>query len=210
MTKVKICGITNLDDALVACEAGADALGFNFAPEAKTKSRYIAPEAARRIAEQLPPFVSAVAVCVNEPVERLIEYLEWADWVQLHGEERPDQYAKVAARAIKAFRSAPGFEAEQMKASPAAVYLLDAWSRERRGGTGKTADWDLARHAAALGKPLILAGGLTPDNVADAVRAVRPYAVDTAGGVEGAPGKKDHERLRAFIRNAKSALLVPE
>ena len=204
--KVKVCGITNLEDAMAACEAGADALGFVFAPEAKARSRYIAPDDARRIIEQLPPFVVTVAVCVNERPERLLEYLEFVDRVQLHGEESVEDCSAVAHRAIKAFRVSPGFEAAAMSVYPARAYLLDAFVPGARGGTGKTCDWDLARQAVALGKPLILAGGLTPENVAEAVRRVRPYAVDTSGGVERAPGKKDHERIRRFIQNVRSSV----
>ena len=207
MTKVKICGITNLDDALAACEAGADALGFNFAPEARPRNRYIDPEEAQRIVERLPPFVASVAVCVNETPERLLEFLEFVDWVQLHGEETVEQCTPVAGRAIKAFRAAPGFDPASMLAYSTASYLLDAYVPGARGGTGELCDWDLARRAVALGRPLILAGGLTPENVAEAVRQVRPYGVDTAGGVERATGRKDRDKMRKFIHNAKAALI---
>ena len=206
MVRVKICGITNLEDALAACEAGADAIGFIFVPEAKKRNRFIEPAKAREIAEQLPPFVCVTAVCVNESLERLREYLEFADYVQLCGEESVTDCEAVALRAIKAFRVGPGFRAESMLAYPTAAYLLDACVEGQRGGTGKTCDWALAQEAVALGRPVVLAGGLTPDNVAEAVRVVRPYAVDTAGGVESAPGKKDHERVRTFIERAKRAL----
>jgi len=206
VTKVKICGITNLDDARAACEAGADALGFVFAPEAKKRNRYIAPEDARRIIEKLPPFVTTVAVCVNEPPERLLEYLSFVDCVQLSGDETCEACRAVGPRAIKAFRVGAEFQPESMLAYPAVAYLLDAYAPGAHGGTGQTCDWALARRAVEMGRPLILAGGLTPDNVAEAVRTVRPYAVDTSGGVESAPGKKDHERICSFIRNAKSSL----
>lgn len=204
--RAKICGITNLEDALAACEAGADALGFNFALEAKRKNRYITPDAAQRIVEQLPPFVSKIAVCVNESPERLREYLEFMDWVQLHGEESVAQYEPVADHAIKAFRVGPDFRPESLLDYPAAAYLIDAMVPGLRGGTGRACDWNLASQAVAVGRPVILAGGLTPENVAEAVRAVRPYAVDTAGGVESAPGKKDYKRVWRFIQNAKAAL----
>lgn len=200
MMKVKICGITNLDDALAACDAGADALGFVFAPEAKARNRYIDPEQARRICDQLPPFVSTVAVCVNDPVERLVEYLEFLDWVQLCGEETIEECAAVAPRAIKVFH---------IPQSPTpdprfGAWLLDTSMAGQHGGTGQTCDWDAARGIVAdAGRPVILAGGLTPENVGEAVRRVQPYGVDTSGGVQGAPGKKDHDKLRAFIRNAR-------
>jgi phosphoribosylanthranilate isomerase len=208
LTRVKICGITNQEDALAACEAGADILGFNFAAEAKKRNRYIEPEAARRIAEQLPPFVHTAAVCVNEPVERLKEYLEFLDYVQLHGEETVEQCRAVAPHAIKAFRVTDAFDPNSILAYRCAAYLLDAWVPNSRGGTGTTCDWQVAREAVGLGRPIMVAGGLTPDNVADAIRQVQPYAVDTAGGVESAPGKKDHDKIRQFVCNAKGALSV--
>lgn len=207
MTRVKICGITRLEDALAACEAGADALGFIFAPEARRRNRYIDPEAARRIVEQLPPFVLTVGVCVNEPPERLLEYLAFVDRVQLHGEETVEQCAAVGSRAIKAFRAGAGFDPAAMLAYPTSAYLIDAYVPGARGGTGETCDWDVARRAVDLGRPVVLAGGLEPENVAEAVRRVRPFAVDTAGGVENAPGVKDHDKIRKFIENAKTALL---
>ncbi|NUM53366.1 MAG: phosphoribosylanthranilate isomerase [Candidatus Hydrogenedentes bacterium] len=207
-TKVKICGITSLEDALAACEAGADAIGFNFAEEAKKRCRYIEPDEARAIAAQLPPLVMVTAVCVNEPSNRLRYFLSFCDRVQLHGEEPAEQCNNFGARAIKVFRAGPGFQIESMRDYRVGAYLLDAWAPDARGGTGKTLDWDIAEKAVSLGKPIILAGGLTPDNVAEAVRRVRPYAVDTAGGVESAPGKKDHAKLRSFVENAKRALLA--
>ncbi|MFO7973678.1 MAG: phosphoribosylanthranilate isomerase [Candidatus Hydrogenedentota bacterium] len=206
MTKVKICGITNLEDALAACEAGADALGFVFAEEARARNRYIEPQRAAEIVAELPPFVTPVAVCVNAPAERLRAYLSFAHVVQLCGEEAPMEYQSVADRAIKVFHAGPGFTIEHMADHPARSYLLDAQVAGAHGGTGTTCDWASAQKAAALGKPVILAGGLTPENVAEAVKIVRPYAVDTSGGVEASPGKKDHEQLRKFIRAAKSAL----
>lgn len=204
--RVKICGITSIEDAVAACEAGVDALGFNFAPEAKAKHRYIEPETAQKIIEALPPFVATVAVCVNAPLEDIRGYLEFCQWVQLHGEEDPETCAAAGPRAIKAFRAGPDFSPESIMAYPVAACLLDACVPGTRGGTGQQADWAVAREAVALGRPLILAGGLTPENVADAIRAVGPCAVDTAGGVEREPGKKDHERIRRFVRNAKASV----
>ncbi|NIA15401.1 MAG: phosphoribosylanthranilate isomerase [Nitrospiraceae bacterium] len=204
--KVKICGITNLEDALAACEAGADALGFVFAEEAKARNRYVDPEEACAIIQQLPPFVLSVAVCVNEPIERLAEYLGFVDRVQLCGEESVEDCRALGPRAIKAFGVPAGFDSRAMLAYPASAYLLDASVRGAHGGTGVTCDWQRARDAVALGRPIILAGGLTPDNVAEAVRTVRPYGVDTSGGVERAPGKKDHERIRRFIENAQTPI----
>lgn len=205
MTRVKICGITNRDDALAACDAGADALGFVFAPEAKKRGRYIAFEEAARIVEELPPFVAAVAVCVNEPPEQIARYQAVFDYIQYHGEERPEEIPR-ASRAIKAFRVGPAFCVSSMAAYDTCAYLLDAFAPAQRGGTGTTCDWEAAKEAVAMGKPIILAGGLGPENVAEAVRIVRPYAVDASGGVEASPGKKDHERIRSFIHNAKTSL----
>ncbi len=205
--KVKLCGITSLDDALAACDAGADALGFNFAAEARERNRYIDPGAAMKIIECLPPFVATVAVTVNETLARLEEYLGFVDSVQLHGEEDPGICAALSKRPIKAFRAGPGFVPESMLAYRASAYLLDTPVSGARGGTGQTGDWETAEMAVGLGRPIILAGGLTPENVAEAIRRVRPYGVDTASGVESAPGKKDHERIRLFVRNAKQASL---
>lgn len=204
--RVKICGITTLEDALVACDAGADALGFNFAEEAKPKFRYVSPQVAADIVSKLPPFVTTVAVTVNESVDTLKRYLEFVDFVQLHGEESPATCAAVAKKCIKAFRVTPGFDPYSMLDYPAAAYLLDASIPGQRGGTGAICDWDAARRAVAMGKSIVLAGGLNAHNVADAIAAVHPQAVDTASGVESAPGKKDHEQIRNFIRNAKARL----
>ncbi|HOZ46195.1 MAG TPA: phosphoribosylanthranilate isomerase [Candidatus Hydrogenedentes bacterium] len=203
MIRIKICGITNLEDAQAACEAGADALGFVFAPEARARHRYIEPEAARTIIAELPPFVSTVAVCVNDSEERLRAYLEFVDYVQLQGEESPELFRRLGSRAIKAFRTGPDFVPSKMLDYPSAAYVLDAYVPGTHGGTGHVSDWALARQAVALGRPIILAGGLTPENVAEAVRVVRPYGVDVSGGVQKSPGKKDHERIRAFIDQAR-------
>jgi phosphoribosylanthranilate isomerase len=204
--KVKICGVTSRDDALAACEAGADLLGLNFAPEAKPRGRYLDPDAAAALAGELPPFVTTVAITVNECPERLREYLAFLDYAQLSGDEPAETCAALEGRAIKAFRLGPGFAVDSMWTYPCRAYLLDAFVPGSHGGTGATCDWAMARRIVEAGRPVMLAGGLTPENVAEAVRTVRPYAVDVAGGVEGAPGKKDHEKLRNFIRNAKFAL----
>lgn len=205
--KVKICGITNLEDALAACDAGADALGFVFAEEAKKRNRYIEPEKARAIIEKMPPFVTTVAVCVNDPPERLLEYAGFCDRLQLCGEESAETAACLPrGRVIKVFRGGSEFDADAAAAYPASAILLDAALPGAHGGTGLTSDWSAAHKAVDAGLNVILAGGLTPENVAEAVRAVQPCAVDTSGGVESAPGKKDHEKIRRFIENAKNAL----
>lgn len=204
--RVKICGITNYEDAMAACEAGAYALGFNFAEEAKKRHRYIEADEAYRIIESLPDEVLSVAVCVNESLERMQAYLEHVDYVQLHGEESVETTEALGGKAIKVFRLSDRVELSDVEAySDCFAYLVDAYSPDERGGTGRTCDWDKAASIATLNKPLFLAGGLRPENVAEAIQKVRPYAVDTAGGVESEPGQKDHERIRAFIYNAKQA-----
>jgi len=203
--RVKICGITNLDDALAACGAGADALGFVLAPEAKKRNRYIPFEEAREIIGELPPFVSTVAVCVNESIGVLAQYLSVFDYVQLHGEEDPGD-VPMKHVTIKSFQAGPGFSLADMLEYEVRAYLLDASAPGERGGTGCACDWDLAQQAVATGKPILLAGGLTSENVAEAGGRVRPYGVDDSGGVESAPGKKDHERIRRFIDAAKASL----
>jgi phosphoribosylanthranilate isomerase len=206
--RVKICGITNYDDAMVACDAGADALGFNFAEEAKKRNRYVDPETAQSIIERIPPFVDSVAVCVNASVDDMLHYAEFADYVQLHGEEDIHDAMALGRIAIKAFRLRDELsDADIQSFDAASAWLVDAYRPDARGGTGETTDWSRARALTELDKPIILAGGLTPENVADAITQVRPYAVDTAGGVESEPGKKDHERIRSFIENAKRASL---
>jgi phosphoribosylanthranilate isomerase len=203
--KVKICGITNLEDALAAVDAGADALGFNFAEEAKAKNRYISPNEAWRIAESLPPFITTVAVTVNADAKVVMrEYLAFMDRVQLHGEEPPEYAKAFASRAIKALRMGPDFSPDEINRYNVRSILLDAYDPAARGGTGKTADWELARTVVMKSRvPVLLAGGLTPENVAEAVRIVRPYGVDVSGGVEKEPGKKDHGKIRRFIHEAK-------
>lgn len=188
---------------MAACDAGADALGFNFAEEARKKNRYINPEDAAKIVAELPPFITTVAVTVNASLEDIESYLTFVDRVQLHGEEPASYAQKLRACCIQVFRTGPDFQLDALNEYSAGAILLDAGVPGERGGTGQKADWNLAKQAVDRGYPIILAGGLTPDNVAEAVRTVRPYGVDTAGGVESEPGRKDHERIRAFIHNAK-------
>jgi len=205
--KVKICGITNRDDALAAVDAGADALGFNLAEEAKPKKRFINPDDARRLIEELPPFVVTVAITVNASAGQLREYLLMADRVQLHGEESSELTAQIGHRAIKALRLGPGFTPDSVNRYNVGAVLLDAFDVSARGGTGKTVDWTVARKTVETARvPVLLAGGLTPENVAEAVRIVRPYGVDVSGGVEKEPGRKDHDKLRRFIREAKLSI----
>ena len=208
--RVKICGITNLEDARVAVEAGADALGFIFFGQSP---RNVSAAEAKRIIEQLPPFVARVGVFVNESVETILRIAQETgiDTVQLHGDESAELCGKVARenlRVIKAFRIKDGSSLAALKDYRAAAFLLDSYVPGQLGGTGAKFNWDLAVQAAGLGTPIILAGGLVPENVGDAVSKVGPYGVDVSSGVESAPGKKDHAKVRGFIAAAKAVGVV--
>jgi phosphoribosylanthranilate isomerase len=208
MIRVKICGITNLKDALLATGLGAHALGFIFYSKSP---RAVAPDAAREIIRNLPPFVLTVGVFVDEEagVVRDLATTVGLDWVQVHGRENPEYCKSLGRRVIRGFRvkGEDIFEKLQQYQGAAQAFLLDAYKPGTPGGTGETFDWDLARRAGEYG-PIILAGGLTSDNVAQAVRTARPAAVDLASGVEAAPGKKDPVRLRAFFEAISSQQLV--
>lgn len=203
MVRVKICGITNLNDARVAIESGADALGFNFYPRSP---RYIRPRDAREIIQELPPGILTVGVFVNESepevVARLAEEAD-LDAVQLHGDESPE-YARAlkGLYVIKALRVAEGFVAESALEYETEAILLDAFDGRERGGTGRTFDWEIARQVRELVPKLYLAGGLSVENVREAIERVRPYAVDACSRLESAPGVKDSERVREFISAA--------
>ena len=200
MVQIKICGITNLADAQAAVEAGADVLGFNFY---RRSPRFITPETAHKIIEQLPSSVLTVGVFVNEvepaQVARMAERAEVAA-VQLHGEESPDYCAALSAQTvIKALRVGASFTPEQATRYRTHAILLDAYSPRAHGGTGRSFDWSIAQRTRELVARLFLAGGLTAENVGAAIAAVRPFAVDVCSGVEAAPGRKDLNKLRAFI-----------
>jgi phosphoribosylanthranilate isomerase len=201
MVRVKICGITAAEDARHAAACGADALGFVFFA---ASPRCVTPAQARAIIVTLPPFVVRVGLFVNEdPAQiRAIVAECGLDAVQLHGDEPPAVCRALPCRVIKGIRPRAAAELAAFAAYPAAALLVDAAVPGQFGGTGQRADWDLARQLAAR-RQVILAGGLTPDNVAEAVRQVRPYAVDVASGVERAPGHKDPEKVARFIRMAK-------
>ncbi len=201
MVRVKICGITNRDDALHAVEAGADALGFVFHA---ASPRNVSPEQAAAVIESLPPFVQAVGLFVNAGFDFINATCELCrlDIVQLHGDEQPEFCDRLAHRVIKAFRIKDITSLEPMKDYRVAGYLLDAWSPGVYGGTGLAFNWEVAGIAKRYG-PIILAGGLTPDNVRQAVERVEPYGVDVSSGVESSPGKKDPLKVEAFIRHAK-------
>jgi phosphoribosylanthranilate isomerase len=204
MVRVKICGITNAADALAAVDAGADLLGFNF--YAKSPRR-IAEDEAARIRPRLPREVDAVGIFVNAPtadVAAMCKSLK-LDAAQLHGDETAETVAELAGSVpvVKAFRVDLDFDLKTLKDySRAFAFLFDAVVSGQYGGTGHSTDWDAARKAAVKHR-IILAGGLKVENVAAAVRIVRPYGIDVASGVESKPGKKDHGRLREFIQEVR-------
>lgn len=199
MTRVKICGITNLVDALAAVEAGADALGFNFYQKSP---RYLSPRDARAIVRELPSDVLCVGVFVNESKEAVEDAVAESRVAaaQLHGDESPEFCEELSVkRVFKALRAREGFEVSAATAYKTEAVLLDAYDPRAWGGTGLTCDWELARRVREAVPRLYLAGGLTPANVAEALRTVEPYGVDVCGGVERAPGWKDHALVRRFV-----------
>jgi len=203
--KVKVCGITSLEDALAAAGEGVDALGFNFYPPSP---RYVDPETVRGIIAHLPPFVARVGLFVNVPEPREVDRIARAATVQvlqLHGDETPEYCRELSAwPLVKVLRIGEGSVPGGFERYPVSAFLLDARDENLFGGTGRTFDWGLAAQVHRL-RPIILAGGLNPRNVADAIRTVRPYAVDVCSGVERSPGKKDPSELRAFMREVNHA-----
>jgi phosphoribosylanthranilate isomerase len=200
---VKICGITNVDDALAAVELGADAVGFNFYAKSP---RHVSFEKALKVAEEIPPSVLKVGVFVNE-AEQTVKDISVAlelDYLQFHGDETPAYCEQFATPYWKAFRLKDEKSLDLMKKYGCDYYLVDTFIAQSFGGTGVTGNWDLARQAKKVGK-IILAGGLTPENVADAIRTVGPDGVDVASGVEDKPGRKSAAKMERFISNAKEA-----
>jgi phosphoribosylanthranilate isomerase len=199
-TFVKICGVCSLDDALACVDAGTDAIGFNFYPRSK---RYVEVQVAATIAKRLPPNVRTVGVFVNPTTEEVDRAFGSGaiDFAQLHGDEPPDFCARFAGRYIKAIRLRDRESLRLLDLYPCDLVLVDADAPDY-GGSGLRADVALAKEAAEA-RRVILAGGLSPDNVADAVAAVRPYGVDVAGGVEREPGVKDWLKVAAFVNAAK-------
>ncbi len=199
---VKICGITNLEDALCAAESGADALGFVFH---ETSPRCIALEAAAGIAQKLPLHIVKVGVFVDAPEDIVLRAIAGCglNLLQFHGNESPQYCLEFGLMSMKAFRIKDAASLQDLSNYPTDAWLLDSYVAGKLGGTGQKFNWELARQAQALGRPIFLAGGLTPENVADAVLQVQPYAVDVSSGVEIRPGMKDHDKVKAFIRAAK-------
>lgn len=202
---IKICGITRAADALCAAACGATAIGFNFF---SGSPRYIAPQTAADICRALPPGILKVGLFVNATHDEMVRCDELChfDLIQFHGDESPQECLAWGTRAVRAVRLRSEADLPALDALRGVrMIICDAAVPGVYGGTGQRANWELARRAVASGIPIVLAGGLTPDNVAEAVRAVRPFGVDVAGGVEAAPGIKDPDKIAALIRAAREA-----
>ncbi|OGV80356.1 MAG: hypothetical protein A3K19_31330 [Lentisphaerae bacterium RIFOXYB12_FULL_65_16] len=201
-TLIKICGITNEADGLAAVEAGADYVGFVLYPKS---SRYVMPDRLRELSRALPSKVKKVGVFVNAEVKEVLDVMDFCglDIAQLHGDETSEVVEKIGVdRVWKAVALGNTQDVERAAVYPAAAMLVDAMTRQTRGGTGRLADWGLAAQLARRRK-VMLAGGLTPLNVVDAVRQVAPYGVDVSSGVERVPGKKDHCLIRDMVRKVR-------
>lgn len=201
MVKVKICGITNAEDALWAVECGADALGFVFYNKSP---RYVKPEKVKTIISSLPPFITTVGVFVNEDFNEIrdIVFNTGLSAVQLHGDEIPSYCMLIEGKVIKAIRVKNKQSIERIKKYDVDAFLLDSFDNKTYGGSGMSFDWELAVKAKQFGR-IIVAGGLTARNVFEAVEKVIPYGVDVSSGVEKSPGIKDREKVREFILRAK-------
>lgn len=202
--KVKICGITSIDDAQVAVEAGADALGLMFYPGS---SRHISLERAESIARGLPPFILRVGVFADQPPEDVFAAMHYCQLtvLQFHGQETPDYCQRFGVMAMKAFRIKDAQSLLDLPNYRTEAYLLDSHVAGQKGGTGHAFNWALALEAKKFGKPIFLAGGLTPENVAEAVRIVQPFGVDVSSGVEDSPGKKNAQKVQDFINAIRAA-----
>lgn len=205
MTLVKICGITNLEDANAAVAAGADAIGFNFY---QRSPRYIAPTDARAIIDALPVEIAKVGVFVNAETTTFVEETAAEariDMVQLHGNETPE-FCKSLSQyfVIKVLAVGPDFDISQIRTYTTDAIMLDAFDRKLHGGTGRVIDWGIAKRVRELVPKLFLAGGLSPENVVEAITTVKPFAVDVCSALEKVPGKKDTERMRSFIKLVRS------
>ncbi len=203
MVRVKICGITCQEDASFAVTLGVDALGFIFAKS----PRQVDLKTARDIIVSLPPFVMSVGVFVNETREKIREITEYCglDMLQLHGDETPDMCEQFMPRAIKAFQLKDADSLKKIKpyCGNVRALLFDTWSKDKRGGIGRTFDWGLAVKGKDFGVPVILSGGLNPGNIEEAISVVKPFAVDVNSGVEESPGKKDHGLMKELMGNIR-------
>lgn len=203
--RVKICGITSTSDALAAIEAGADALGFVFYEKSP---RHLTAEQAAKIIAHLPPFISRVGLFVDAAADEIREVIAQTriDTLQLHGEESPEFCSLFGLTTLKAIRVQGPKSIRGLENYPVSGVLLDSFVPGQAGGTGAKFNWELALEAKRSGKPIILAGGLKPANVAEAIRSVNPYGVDVSSGVESAPGKKDVRKMRDFVAAARAAM----
>lgn len=203
--RVKICGITNVEDAVAACDAGADALGFVLHPQS---SRYVERSEIAHIVRYLPPYVTTVGVFVRPEIDEVEEVADFCglDRVQIHGVTDPEFFRGIGVPTIVALAVKDSSSLKDIDQYSAKAVLLDAYDPALFGGTGKTFDWSLAEGLGTLYQgsvPIVIAGGLHPGNVAEAVARVRPHAVDVSTGVESSPGRKDTDKMRAFVRAAK-------
>ena len=204
-TRIKVCGITCQEDARMAVAAGADGLGFIFVEQSP---RLVEPDMVRAITEELPPFVDRVGVFLDEEIEVIKEIIHYCHLtlVQLHGSESPEYCRKISSQVIKTFSIRPESDSEELAAyaDAASGFLLDTYHKDMAGGTGKAFDWKLVEQVKPPG-PVILAGGLTPENVGEAIRQVKPFAVDVNSGVEYQPGRKDSDKLKNFAHEVRKA-----
>ncbi|MGB3364734.1 MAG: phosphoribosylanthranilate isomerase [Thermodesulfobacteriota bacterium] len=201
-TKIKICGITNMEDAQAAADYGADALGFIFYKESK---RYVDPQVAKSIISSLPPFITTVGVFVNQGMDEISQIKEATgiQVAQLHGDETPEFVSSLPIDVIKVIRVKDKSDLDKVAQYSAQAILFDTYSDKEYGGTGESFDWEILNNLSSE-KKVILSGGLNPENVLEAVQIVRPYAVDVSSGVEDTPGKKDHTKIKKFIEAIKN------
>lgn len=209
MTKVKICGITNYDDALLAVKYGVDELGFNFYEKSP---RFVTPEMAGKMIHDMPSRIGKVGVFVNEDLDTIASIAKQCGLsaIQLHGDENAEFVDAIRSRTklfvINAVRVGPDFDVTQASSYGADAILLDAYSPSERGGTGETFDWTIAKTIVNAGVSVYLAGGLSADNVADAIEQVRPFAVDACSKLELSPGKKDAKQMKMFIAAVRNSI----
>jgi len=195
--KVKICGVTNIEDALLAEQLGADAIGFIFY---KPSKRYVSPETAKAIAQKLSAFIPRVGVFVDESEEEInrISSAAKINIIQLHGSEKPEMISKLAFPVIKSFRITETFDFSILEEYPSTTFLLDTFSQNEFGGTGKTFDWNVIPYS--IRERVIIAGGVSEKNVEEIYKTIKPYAVDVSSSLEKSPGKKDHNKMKSFFQ----------